>query len=308
VRKLWKSIPAATRNALSCEANSWSGQSAKGVCMIAWPAKALRRVFLLAMLALGYSADGALAQTSVDLELVIAVDVSLSMDLDEQRLQREGYVAAFRDDELHKAIASGAHGRIAVTYFEWAGPMVQQVVVPWTIIDGPASAQAFAGNLEKVAISRARMTSIASALEYSGRLFDGSGARGIRRVIDISGDGPNNAGPPVTAIRDKLVAQNIVINGLPILMKRPSSFFDIQNLDRYYTDCVIGGAGAFMIPIKDRAEFLSATRRKLLLEIADQPQPVFLIRIQATAPDPEIPTDCLIGERQWQRYMDGAPN
>ena len=111
------------------------------------------------------------AQAAVDLELVIAVDVSLSMDLDEQRLQRDGYVAAFRDAELHKAITSGAHGRIAVIYMEWAGPQSQNVVIPWTILDGAEAARAFAARLEAVQISRARLTSISSALAFSRDLF-----------------------------------------------------------------------------------------------------------------------------------------
>ncbi|HJZ42941.1 MAG TPA: DUF1194 domain-containing protein [Hyphomicrobiaceae bacterium] len=248
----------------------------------------------------------ALAQTQVDLELVIAVDVSLSMDLDEQRLQRDGYVAAFRDPEVHKAITSGAFGSIAVTYLEWAGPPIQQVVVPWTVIDGPQGAQALADRLESVPISRARMTSISSALDFSGGLFDTSGVKGIRRVIDISGDGPNNAGRPVTPARDELVAKGIVINGLPIMLKLASGYFDIADLDRYYADCVIGGTGSFMIPIKERREFKTATRRKLLLEISSLEPPARLIRVQGQPP--EGGSDCFIGERQWRRYLEGGPN
>jgi hypothetical protein len=251
--------------------------------------------------------DAALAQAAADLELVIAVDVSLSMDLDEQRLQRDGYVAAFRDPEVHKAITSGPHGRIAVTYMEWAGPPTQQVVVPWTKIDGPDAARAFADRLETVPISRARMTSISAALQFSGRLFENSGVKGIRRVIDVSGDGPNNSGVPVLPVRDELVAQGVVINGLPIMLKLASGFFDLADLDRYYSDCVIGGTGAFMIPIKEKSEFQTATRRKLLLEIAGLEPPPRLIRVQAAPAEEQV--DCLIGERQWRRYMDGRfPN
>ena len=246
-----------------------------------------------------------LAQPAADLELVIAVDVSLSMDLDEQRLQRDGYVAAFRDPEVHKAITSGPNGRISVTYMEWAGPPTQQVVIPWTTIDGAEAARTFADRLEAVPISRARMTSISTALQFSGRLFETSGVRGIRRVIDVSGDGPNNSGVPVVPVRDDLVGQGIVINGLPIMLKLATGFFDLPNLDRYYSDCVIGGTGAFMIPIKERSEFQTATRRKLLLEIAGLEPPARLIRVQA----PAEASDCLIGERQWRRYMDGRfPN
>jgi len=248
----------------------------------------------------------AVAETPVDLELVIAVDISLSMDLDEQRLQRDGYVAALRDGELHQAIAAGARGRIAITYVEWAGQASQIMVVPWTLIDGPQSARALADRLEAASISRARMTSISSALEFSSRLFDNSGFKSSRRVIDVSGDGPNNAGMPVTPVRDQVVGQGITINGLPIMLKVPSSFFDIPDLDRYYTDCVIGGTGAFMIPIRERAEFRTATRRKLLLEIAGRAAPARVIRVQDSMP--EGGSDCLIGEKQWRRYWERAPN
>jgi hypothetical protein len=249
----------------------------------------------------------ALAQTAVDLELVIAVDVSLSMDLDEQRLQRDGYLAAFRDPEVHKSITSGPNGRIIVTYMEWAGPPTQQVVLPWTMIDSAQAARAFADRLEAVPISRARMTSISAALQYSGRLFESSGAKGIRRVIDVSGDGPNNAGAPVVPVRDELVAKGIVINGLPIMLKLAQGFFDLAELDLYYADCVIGGTGSFMIPIKERSEFQTATRRKLLLEIAGYEAPARLIRAQASPPAERF--DCLVGEKQWRNYMDGRfPN
>lgn len=265
-------------------------------------------LILLAVLIsfVGVSARGSSAQeTAVDLELVLAVDVSLSMDLEEQRLQRDGYVEAFRDPEVIKSIASGPSGRIAVTYVEWAGPGNHIVVLPWTIVDSAASAQDFSRRLELAGISRARMTSISSALEFSESLFASSGVRGMRRVIDVSGDGPNNAGPPVVPIRDALVAKGIVINGLPIVLKRPTSFFDLENLDQYYTDCVIGGTGSFMIPIKEPGEFRSATRRKLLLEIAGlMPVPeARLIRVQARGDSAEGQTDCLAGERRWNRFM-----
>jgi Protein of unknown function (DUF1194) len=251
-------------------------------------------------------AGGALAQLLVDLELVLAVDVSLSMDLDEQRLQRDGYITAFRDGEVQKAITSGPHGRIAVTYMEWAGPSVQNVVVPWTIIDGSAAAHALADKLEAQPISRARMTSISQGLVFAAQLFDSSGVKGIRRVIDVSGDGPNNAGPLVTLVRDQVVAQGIAINGLPILLKKPASFFDIADLDVYYRECVIGGAGAFMIPVRERFEFKTATRRKLLLEIADGDRPALLIPAQLR--EPISGGDCTVGEQQWRRYLDTGPN
>ncbi len=246
------------------------------------------------------------AQTPVDLELALAVDVSLSMDLDEQRLQRDGYVAAFRDTQLWAAIKAGPRGRIAVTYIEWAGAEIQLTVLPWTLIDGPESAQRFADALEARPISRHRMTSITSALRYASHALERNAFRGSRQVVDVSGDGPNNAGGPVTAIRDELVAKGIVINGLPLMLKMggPNSAFDIPNLDDYYADCVIGGTGAFSIPVREKHEFAAAIRQKLMLEIsglAPEPKPR-LIRVQ-TKPPREL-ADCLVGEKQWRRYMD----
>lgn len=246
-------------------------------------------------------APPAVAEQRVDLELVLAVDVSYSMDLDEQRLQRDGYVEAFRDPAIINAIQSGQHGRIAVIYIEWAGWGVQEIVVPWTVIDGPATANALADRLAKSAISRQRRTSVAGALTFSGAQFGTGGFGGERRVIDVSGDGPNNSGPPVTPVRDELVAKGIVINGLPIMLKvDPNGIFDIANLDEYYAACVIGGPGSFMIPIKERSEFATATRQKLLLEIAGlEPPP----RVMRAATPPKM--DCMIGEQRTRQYFDG---
>jgi len=254
------------------------------------------------MLALS-AASAARSDTVVDLELVLAVDVSLSMDFEEQRLQRDGYVAALRDPQVIAAIKAGHHGRIAISYMEWAGPYSQETVLHWTIIDGEETAEAVARKLEEAPISRKRMTSISSALEYAGKLLESNPYRGFRRVIDISGDGPNNSGPPVTPIRDELVNKGIVINGLPIFIRpSQSSLFDISYLDRYYADCVIGGAGSFMIPIRDKSEFATATRQKLLLEISALPPPPQLIPVQFVNEDEK--TNCLIGEQLWRRYMD----
>jgi len=265
-------------------------------------------IALIAMLTLlAFPAADAAAQAQVDLELVVAVDVSLSMDLDEQRLQREGYVAAFRDAETHKAIASGPHGRIVVIYMEWAGPISQSVVIPWTVIDGPQAALAFADRLEALPISRARLTSISSALQFAKGLFASSGAKGIRRVVDVSGDGPNNSGTPVVPVRDELVADGIVINGLPIMLRAATpSFFDLSDLDRYYAECVIGGTGSFMVPVRHIAELKSAIRRKLLLEISGLELGARVVPVQ-NAP-PARAYDCTVGERQWRWYLDRAPN
>ena len=250
------------------------------------------------------------AEAFVDLELVLTVDVSLSMDLDEQRLQRDGYVAAFRDPQVWAAIKSGGHSQIAVTYIEWAGAQTQLTIMPWTLIDSPERAAAFADSLEAKPISRHRMTSISGALLYSAAELERNPFKGVRRVIDVSGDGPNNSGVPVTTVRDALVAKGIVINGLPILLKTggPNSAFDIPNLDDYYAECVIGGAGAFSIPVREKPEFAAAIRQKLLLEIASlRPAPVPRVIRTGTSSEPKSETvDCLVGEKQWQRYMNGG--
>ena len=235
-------------------------------------------------------------EANVDVELVIAVDVSYSMDPDEQALQREGYITGLTSPEFLNALRQGMHGKIAITYFEWAGAADQQIVVPWRLIDGPASARAFADEVARA--RRAYRTSISGALRFAEPLFEGSGFRGLRRVIDVSGDGVNNQGVPVTLTRDEALERGITINGLPILLKRPSpATMDIENLDVYYEDCVIGGPGAFVIPIKERDQFREATRTKLVLEIAGRQPPARVIPAAASAPR----ISCLIGERMWQQ-------
>src|SRR5258707_7991614 len=192
---------------------------------------------------------------NVDVELVLAVDVSYSMDPDEQALQREGYVQALTSREFLDALRRGMHGRVAVTYFEWAGAADQKIVLPWRLIDGPASAQAVADEIGGAPYRRAYRTSISGALSFAAPLFAGSGYRGLWRIIDVSGDGVNNQGMPVTMVRDELVAQGFTINGLPIMLKRPSAAtMDIDELDLYYEDCVIGGARPLFPYIQGRGE------------------------------------------------------
>lgn len=237
------------------------------------------------------------AATPVDVEVVLAVDVSYSMDPDEQQLQREGYIAAITSREFLQAIKQGMQGRISLTYVEWAGSHHQQIIVPWRLIDGPETADAFAADIGRARYTRASRTSISSALLFVAPLFDGSGYRGVRRVIDVSGDGVNNNGPPVTVARDEVLAKGITINGLPIMLKRPNiSTLDIEQLDVYYEDCVIGGPGSFVIPIKEREQFKEAIRTKLVLEIAGRTpeRPV----VPAAAAAPRI--SYTIGERLWQ--------
>ena len=157
----------------------------------------------------------------VDVELVIAVDVSYSMDPDEQKLQREGYVRALTSREFLMALHEGAHGKIAVTYFEWAGQFDQKILMPWRLIDGPEAADAVAAEIASAPYRRASRTSISGGLLFGSKLFETSGYRGTRRVIDVSGDGANNAGEVIVPVRDAVLAQGITINGLPIMLKRP---------------------------------------------------------------------------------------
>jgi len=249
----------------------------------------------LVLMVLALPSRSGAADRYVDLELVLAVDVSMSMDADELRLQREGYAAAFRHPDVIDAIKSGLHGRISVTYVEWAGPATQQVIVPWSAIDGDETANDFALALERSPINGRRGTSISGGLLYAADLFDKSGVAGLRRVIDISGDGPNNRGWPVEDARDKIVGQGIAINGLPLTLKEvlPGAFYNIEDLDIYYEDCVVGGPGAFVIPVHDRAHLARAIRQKLVLEIAGR-QPEIL---PATGVYREPRIDCMIGEK-----------
>ncbi|MGE3145056.1 MAG: DUF1194 domain-containing protein [Pseudorhodoplanes sp.] len=235
--------------------------------------------------------------TPVDVELVLAVDISYSMDPDEQQLQREGYMKALTSPEFLRALREGMHGKIAVTYFEWAGTHDRRVVVPWRVVEGPESADAFVSELAAAPYRRAARTSVAGAIEFGAALFETGGFRGVRRVIDVSGDGANNQGPLDTVARDEALARGITINGLPVMVKRPSyATMDIDTLDIYYEDCVIGGPGSFVIPIREKDKFIEATRTKLVLEIAGRVPERRVI--PASAQQPRV--SCTLGERLWQ--------
>ncbi|TGT67498.1 DUF1194 domain-containing protein [bacterium M00.F.Ca.ET.159.01.1.1] len=212
---------------------------------------------------------------AVDLELILAVDVSPSMSQAEQRIQRDGYVSAFRHADVTRAIASGARGRIAVAYVEWAGPKYQRVVLPWTIIGSHDDAKRFADALAARPIVREAGTSISRGLQAAEDLFARNWAVGERRVIDVSGDGPNNAGPPVATVRDEVIASGITINGLPVSLPHGTSDsferFSEGYLNSYYEHCVIGGPDAFVIGVDDLTLFAVAIRRKLVREIASIP-------------------------------------
>ena len=242
----------------------------------------------------------------VDLELVLAVDVSGSVDEVEARLQRDGYVQALRHPDVISAISAGVLRRIAVTYIEWAGQDTQSVVLDWRLIDSKAAANAFASELERVEITRGRYTSISQAIRYALPRFVGNGFDGTRRVIDVSGDGANNTGGLVNVARDEAVAMGVTINGLPIVNGRPNRFGQqLPDLDLYYRNCVIGGPGAFIVVAQDFESFARAVRKKLVLEIAAAPGPALpadrslLVRAAAEGPP------CDAGENRLRRmFMD----
>jgi hypothetical protein len=244
--------------------------------------------------------------TEVDVELVLAVDISYSMDIEEQKLQREGYIRALTSPAVLTAINQGAVGRIAVTYFEWAGSQVQRVIVPWQVIEGPESADAFAQKLQAAPITRWYRTSVSGAMLFGAQLFDNNGYDSVRQVIDISGDGPNNQGENVTIARDRVLKAGIVINGLPIMLNNGRrSPFDMSDLDDYYRDCVIGGPGSFMVVVTQRDQFIEAIKTKIIREISLAPvpsDPPFRLKVipaqmqGETAPK----ADCRFGERQWE--------
>jgi Protein of unknown function (DUF1194) len=228
-----------------------------------------RKLTLALTLAL-VSVAPAAAQTAVDLQLVLAVDASGSVDQVRFDLQKRGYVAAFRHPRVLQAIRSGASQAIAVTMTQWTGPMLQVQVVGWTLVGDADTAGAFASAIE--AAPRQLFgggTSISGAIDHAAGLFPKSPFRGARRVIDVSGDGSNNRGRPVTFARDEAVAAGIGINGLPILALEP-------DLDRYYYDSVIGGPGAFVVAAQNYETFADAILKKLITEIAANDRPRLL--------------------------------
>lgn len=246
------------------------------------------------------------AKRAVDLELALAVDVSGSIDPHEAEFQRNGYIAAFRHPQVIRAITNGILGRIAVAYYEWAGFGHMRVIVGWTVIDDADSARAFADALTVNPPQTARRTAIADAINFAVPFFKENDIEGTRRVVDISGDGPNNWGGRVTAARDAAVAAGVTINGLPIINDRPSPFGwrTMRNLDLYYRDCVIGGPGAFIVVANSFQDFARAVRKKLILEIAGrQPEdppaghpPRAIVQRVAD----KVAPPCDAGERRWR--------
>jgi hypothetical protein len=220
--------------------------------------RAAAAVLLLAF-GLGLPARG---EENVDLQLVLAVDASGSVNDARFELQKQGYAAAFRNPQVARAIASGGEQAIAVTMMQWTGPFMHVQVVPWTLIKDAAAAKAFA---DAIARSERELfgggTSISGAIDQSLHLLSQSPFKSQRRTIDISGDGANTSGRSIARARDDAVRDGVGINGLPILSLDPF-------LDRYYYNNVIGGPGAFMIPAANYENFADAVLKKLILEIA----------------------------------------
>ncbi len=233
----------------------------------------MKRFYLLALsLCLYGLCSPALAKNmAVDLELVLAVDISYSVDEDEARKQRDGYVAALQSKEVVDAIRSGPHGRIAVIYVEWADSAMQRTVAPWTIIASKADADAFAKQVHDAPFVQGHYTAIGSMVERAMVLFDVNHANGLRRVIDISGDGPQNQGANLETARQRAAGRDIVINGLPIISDQQDPWRPRVKvkIDNYYRNQVIAGPGAFVIPARDFDDFKKAVLRKMILEIAD---------------------------------------
>jgi hypothetical protein len=238
-------------------------------------------VAVLACAGLLSARSAAAADLPVDLELVLAADVSRSIDDNEFTLQRLGYAQAFRDKKVIDAIRSGSFRRIAVIFVEWTGIGLQKAVIDWTLIDGEASAEAFAVQL--IEMPRTYYigggTAVGEAIFYSSGLFADNGFEGERRVIDVSGDGPVNRGRPASQGRDFAVSQGITVNGLPILGLEP-------RLDAYYETQVIGGPGAFSIPAQGFEDFANAVRSKLIREIASRVAPTDIASVDAALADP----------------------
>lgn len=250
-------------------------------CLTAGAALALSTV-LAASAAAQQQASGA-----VDIEIVLAADISQSLDVDEHRLQRQGYVEAFRNKDVIAAFTSGPRKRIAVTYMEWAGDFEPMQTIPWTIIDGEASAYAFAAQLQGKKIYGEQRTSISRALTTAAALIENNGITSSRQIVYLSGDGANNMGPPVEPVRDELVKRGIVINGLPLMLGKPWEYYDIERMDVYFRNCVVGGEGAFVEPVRDLQQFSTVLASRLTGRAA------------GPLPPRDASYDCMIGEKTY---------
>jgi hypothetical protein len=235
-----------------------------------------RRHFLTAALAAPalFSARAARALEPVDVELVLAVDVSRSVDAEEMEMQFRGYAAAFRDPRMAEALSRGPVGQVAVTLFTWSDWNIQEHLIPWMKLDGPQACERFARAVDAAPRRTHLYTSISGAIDFAARLF-GQGYEGTRRVVDISGDGINNSGREVDLARREALDQGIILNGLAVLDRTPPppGLGAQQPLDEYYRERVIGGPGAFLMVAEGFEAFEQAVRRKIIREIAAAPPP-----------------------------------
>ena len=265
----------------------------------------------VAVLIASILATTAVAAEAVDLELVLATDVSQSIDQEEAVLQRRGIAQAFRNPRIIRAIRSGLLRKVGVAYIDFSSRGFNKVIVDWQVIHDRESAETFAFQLLKAPLSSGRRTSISDAIELASEMIETNDLEGTRRVIDISGDGPNNFGRLVDTVRDDTIARRITINGLPIVNQREAFNigYYLPDLDLYYRGCVIGGPGAFLVVANSFVDFARAIRRKLILEIAgvvpdiDRVPAASFIRVSSPArPRPSrsgyvYPKGCDIGER-----------
>jgi hypothetical protein len=256
----------------------------------------------IAGLCFAQSSGGAAPTEDVDLALVIATDVSYSVDENEARFQRQGAVTAFRSPEVVRAIESGPRGRIVVAYIDFATAGANKIIAHWHVVHDKATADAFADILEAAPRTLGVNTSISSGIELAEHLLDTSGYTANKRMIDISGDGPNNEGHMVDRVRDEVVGKGIIINGLPIMT--PADQFDIYylpDLDKYYAGCVIGGAGSFIQIARGFEDLARALRRKLIQEISDATDRsggrIIKAAVTSIRSHPAYEKGCDIGER-----------
>ena len=258
----------------------------------------------------GLAAEPAGAIEQVDLELVITTDVSYSVDDMEARMQREGAVTAFRSKEVVEAIKAGSLGKIAVAYIDFSNANASRVVVDWQVVHDQASAEAFADAIAVARKTDGVQTSISSGIALAARMIDDNDYEGMKKVIDVSGDGPNNEGRRVDHVRDEVLAKGIIINGLPIVTEADKfDVYYLPDLDKYYAGCVIGGPGAFIQVANGFADLARALRRKLVLEISDagKPDPLFVKVAAGQRASGRIVYErgCDIGERM--RYGGSIP-
>jgi hypothetical protein len=240
----------------------------------------MRRWFFCAILfvAVFVDATATRAAEKVDLLLVLASDVSRSVDAEKFKLQREGYAAAISDKRVLDAVTAGRNKRIAVLFLEWSGAGNQKVVIDWTVVDGPKAAQDFGDKLLELPRAFADRTSIAGGIEFAVAQFPRATFTAERQTIDVSGDGTNNAGRDVKQARDEALALGITINGLVILSDRPLPWNPEHTnppggLANYYRDNVTGGPGSFVMEAKDFGSFGQAIVKKMIAEIADATLP-----------------------------------